>query len=261
MSSTTSTPARRASSGSGPDFELPRSPVRSRSSMDWPDLDLTEVPLPYLLDRMDRDRESTAAFIDFLRRQAKNEERYCTGLEKCFEDPKSRPGGNLLGSLQSFGRDLLGEPNEKHVLNESESTAGYLHTINDALLSYARERRRFAKFLDAKLCSTLEKHVAARARVYDTLKRERASAARGHSEARRRVESARSHSQRAKKEWHREEAELSTLSQRGEDPMSEGYERQLKRYKESCQRADRAAETQEQEEGAAKNATRKLKAV
>eukprot|EP00750_Incisomonas_marina_P021305 INCI4279.1.p1 GENE.INCI4279.1~~INCI4279.1.p1 ORF type:complete len:799 (+),score=170.15 INCI4279.1:368-2764(+) len=264
MSADAPTPAgRRASSSSSVgEFELPRSPMRrTSSSMEWPDLDLSEVPFSYLLDRMDRDREATAAFIGFLRRQAKNEEKYCAGLAKCFDDPRQKPGNNILGSLQSFGRDIMGEQTEKHILDESESTAGYLHTINSALCSYAQERSQFAKFLDSKLCATLEKHVAARTRTYDTLKRERISAARMYDDSRRRLEQARHTAAKARRDWHREEAELSALSSRGEDPTSDGYDRQLRRYKESCTRSDKASEVRDEEEKTTKEALKQVKAV
>ncbi len=208
-------------------MQLPRAASqKSNSSMQWPELDLMEVPFQYLLDRMDRDRETTAGLVGCMRRQAKAEEKYCVALSKCFEEPKQKPGGNILNGL----RDLMGEGIEKPILDDvSESTAGFLSNINTVLCAYAQERGQFAKFLDAKFCAHLEQHVAARSRTYEALKKDRLAVDRDHDEALRRVEGARAASQRAKRDHLKEEAELQELSKRGEDPMSENYDRQLRR--------------------------------
>ena len=237
----------------------PRSMTRKPStSMVWPDLDLTSVPFPYLLDRMDRDKDATNSYVDFLRKQAKNEEKYCAGLAKCFDDRKK---DSMLNNLQNIGRDILGDPAAKHVLDETESTAGYLHTINKALLDFAQARRQFAKFLDSKLCLTLEKHLGARNRTYDALKKERVAAARSYDDARRRIDNARNAKARCKREEQREETDLTQLGVRGEDPTSEPYIKQMKRYKESCQRSDRAAHAHAQEEKHGKECAQQLKQV
>ena len=234
-------------------------PAPKNTSIDWPELDLTELPFSYLLHRMEKDRDSTASLINFLRRQAKNEEKYCSGLAKCFEEPKTQ--NNILGSLQSIGRDLLGEQNLTFALADSESTSGYLHTIRQALSDYAKDRRKFAKFIDSILCSTLEKHVNARSRMYDALKRERNTIARNDEEARRRLENAKSTLARLKKEENKEGIEIAAVGQREEDKTSDAYLKKLQKFKDTCMRCNKAAEVCKEQEKAGMQTEKQLRHV